>query len=417
MSVQEMKPLVTKKEIAPADKDRYKGSVGQLEVDLTPESLEGIVDPLTINVTEILPTIVGVVSLPYDLPGIIINTGTHLEEGTPSRINIELEERLIQEKDRLQPIILTRGLYSAVEKLRTFMLHNDMINNTPMGEDVIEQIDINRCFIDLDKEPENFFEELTQNFLKFITYRYSSKMTFVDVHADPEEHATYSHIILDRTLPRDIDKKEFYNWAVDTFDLSVMWDIDEKDGYSGEEHLDRSLSAKLLQYGYKAVTYESSAGKAVDDLKTTIVMYNLYNVLLRKNILPFDLRRYMNLRKKLLDDLNAKLGIKFEGLPVDPNFNKIMGEDIQLKRHYLVVRIEEGSHFERARGILTMNGEVKMVTRGTVLGEVVTDGYPRKRTPVVMDADGFPLGIPEEGNLFPSLGKPELTFTLAIKET
>lgn len=395
----EMKPRVRELDIAPNDRELYKGNVKQLEVDLTPKNLEGIVDPLTISVTEILPNMLEKVYPPYDRPGVIVNTGTHLEEGTPSRVSIDLEEKLMNEEGRIQPVILTRGLYGAVEKLRNFMIHNDVINGTPMGKDIIEEIDINRCFIDLDQEPANFFEELAQNFLRFITSRYSSKMTFIDVHADPKEHATYSHVILDRTAPPGMDKDAFYKWAVETFNLSVMWDIDEADGYSGEEQLNRSLAAKLLRYGYKAVTYESSAGKAVDDLKATTVLYNLYNVILHQKIMIFDFNRFKNLRKELLDILNGMLGTQYERLPIDPDINQMIGQDVQLKRHYLIVEVDEGSHFERAGGILDMNNGIKKLPKGTILGVIVTDRYPRKIIPVVTDNEGFLMGLPEEGNL------------------
>lgn len=389
------------------DREKANARIIQFEKNLTPISLEGKIDPLCVSITEILPNYPDkkIINQPFS-EGFIINTGTHREEGTPLQVGLELEE-IIKADNIKRPVVIIRGLYEAVEVLSSYML-----NQNPSEKGAIDETDINRCFTE---DPQTLFEELAQNYLKFVTGRYSPNMNFIDIHSDPKEHAMYSHIILDRTLPPVMNKAKYYKWAVKTFRIPVMWDISEAEGYS-QERLDKSLSGALLKHGYKTVTYETSAGKAVDDLKSTAVLFNLLEILKKEKTLFINKRRLKYLHQKLLTILNKKMETNYKQIPQEPEFNKLIGKNKQLKRQILTVNIDSkkgGGHFIRAPGIMSRNGR-HLLSKGTVIGDIVY--YKDKsREHVTMKEKGFLLGIPEEGNLFPSKSG-ELLFSVVVRE-
>lgn len=240
-----------------------------LLVDITPDSLRHYevmqINPLTCSVVEILPRKNGIPHEPdhrerlikqkTSSGGIFINIETH-DEVTPSAVGSELRDEIAQMRDRLTLTVIASGLSKAVNRLKQFIIDTKI----PIDFDISE-IDINRCFISPHNRADNLFEELAQNYLRFIISKYSlHHLSYFDIHGESDDYDILPHVILGRTA-KAYDKNALYEQTIKNFPfLTVLWDI--KEPFYSNQRYNQSLADALLAFGETdSVTIECAAAK------------------------------------------------------------------------------------------------------------------------------------------------------------
>lgn len=237
--------------------------------DITPDSLRShqtlLENPLTCSIVEILPKKNGVVFEPEPLErlkkriispgGTFINIETH-DEVTPSAVGAELRDNLADLVERPTLTVVSSGLANAVYRLKQVMIDSKIAS-----ESDLDDVDINRCFISPYSRAKNPFEELAQNYLRFIISRYALQhLLYLDIHGESDDFDVLPHVILGRTAEPFL-RNRLYEQTKNNFPfLTVLWDINEP-AYSAQLY-NQSFADSLLAFGLAdSVTIECAAAK------------------------------------------------------------------------------------------------------------------------------------------------------------
>lgn len=391
-----------------------ENNVRYIEVDLTPKSLLDELpeskDRFTITVVEVLPTIedadaqAGRVGKPSC---VFYNAGTHTKEPTPINLTQSIEKDVTTMKKRITMCVFSNGFGLAVERLRHYLIKKDPTQGKKWSE-----IDVNRCFLDLDDEKKelNPFEELAQNYANFVIERYPADTVYIDCHADPSERVIHPHIILDRTLPPDRSKKEFYQWAKSIFPFTVVWDL--MDSAYLSENLDKSFPAWLLRKERKACTLECSAGIGIDGLNSMLTEQKLVEAM--ASLGAFDLEEeYLDkLRLRIRDRIRNFASIQSLNIPPIPLANALFEEEAQLRREYIYFEIDHPCTFEPADDAL-----IGLTPAGGIIGKIESIQYPPGYELLTVPCECVLLGNPAEEVLGIIPGEKDRVFiNIARKE-
>jgi len=399
-------PLDRIKLIRPENKKRKElESLGArfLTVDITPTRLreEEIFKkrPLAISITEILPRENGQVNTNIDLSncgGAFINAETHHDEATAVAVIGDLTELIAQMENRPSQTVIATGLSEAVERLKEYLQAGDL--------------DINRYFIDPWAQPQNDFEELAQNYLRFIIGRYNLPLFDVfDVHADPEESDLESHLILGR-LQNDPDREHLlYDWARTRFpDISVVFDLEQEQYF--QEKLNQSLPDALLTHAgcNRTATMECAGGKSVNEKKANICLMHLFFAMLKDNLLESQEGSI------IYDDIRQKLTGQGYKVPLTAN-QLLSGDGSQpIKRKVLVFPREE-------RGVLRIphKNRHRILKSGEYIGKIqYSGGDDDQLLYVPSDVESCViLGVPEVGITGRHMPIKEVRLSVAVRDT
>lgn len=352
-----------------------------LEIDITPESLKDQCEPCTISITELLPESENAVRHGENWTGVFINAGTHPEEHGSMTIQHKLQEKIAHMENRAYPVIFASGLSCAVERLTACL--------KSCGETIPAEFDINRYFTDPGDPPTNPFEELTQNYLKFIIARYSEpNFVYLDLHSDPNENEIRKHVLLDRTIQQ---KEKVWEWAKNFLPyFSVVWDLPDEE-YKREK-LDRSLTGVLGKLGviYSATIECDAEAPGTDFHNQHEAEIGLLHALYQMRLLP--------------DDTNGRLNVQ----PALSAVNFFLGFESMIRRQWVLLLLPSwatGDTFTAKDGIMHhphRHADALGIMHGSN-GEELEIRLPPETPPCVLLGMINPSSITSKGELYVSI--------------